>query len=49
MKSCKANEVILCNTKLQNVVIAKATARLFNEVSMQKNKFEYMNSFAIMS
>ena len=32
------DEVILCGNKAKNVGIAIATARLFNEISIQKNK-----------
>ena len=34
----KTGDVILCGNKAKNTGIAAATARLFNAVSVQKNK-----------
>ncbi len=48
----RIDEVILCNNKFtllrsitgaKNIDIAKAKARLFNEVSVQKNKTKYIS------
>jgi hypothetical protein len=39
-KLTKVGEVILCNNKAKNADIALAKARLFNEVSVQKNESE---------
>ncbi len=39
------DEVILCDNKAKNVVIAIATARLFNEVSVQKNELKRLGYF----
>ncbi|MCF6332388.1 MAG: hypothetical protein L3J11_03810 [Draconibacterium sp.] len=39
------DEVILCDNKAKNVAIAIATARLFNEVSVQKNKLKRLGYF----
>ncbi len=39
-KSYRVGEVILCNNKAKNIVIAVAKARLFNEVGVQKNESE---------
>ena len=44
----KADEVILCNSKTKNVDIAIAMARLFNAVSVQKNKSEWSSYFVTM-
>jgi hypothetical protein len=41
----RAGEVILCANKAKNTGIAKATARLFNAVSVQKNKSEWLSCF----
>jgi len=41
----RAGEVILCDNKAKNTGIAKATARLFNAVSVQKNKSEWSSYF----
>ncbi|MCF6334110.1 MAG: hypothetical protein L3J11_12580 [Draconibacterium sp.] len=37
------DEVILCDNKTKNVAIA--TARLFNEVSVQKNELKRLSYF----
>ncbi|MCF6332794.1 MAG: hypothetical protein L3J11_05870 [Draconibacterium sp.] len=44
----KAGDVILCDNKAKNVVIAKAIARIFNAVSVQKNKPEWSCYFVTM-
>ena len=44
----KAGDIILCGNKAKNVDIAVAMARLFNEVSVQKNKPEWSNYFVTM-
>jgi len=44
----KAGDVILCGNKAKNVDIAVAMARLFNEVSVQKNKPEWSSYFVTM-
>ncbi len=41
----KADDVILCGNKAKNVDIAVAMARLFNVVSVQKNKSERSGYF----
>ncbi|MCD4736436.1 MAG: hypothetical protein K8R53_10355, partial [Bacteroidales bacterium] len=44
----KAGDVILCNNKAKNVGIAEAMTRLFNAVSVQKNKSEWSSYFVTM-
>ena len=44
----KADEVILRNNNAKNIGIALAMARLFNAVSVQKNKPEWSSYFATM-
>ncbi|MCF6332672.1 MAG: hypothetical protein L3J11_05250 [Draconibacterium sp.] len=44
----KAGDVILCDNKAKNAVIAIAIARLFNAVSVQKNKPEWSCYFVTM-
>ncbi|MCF6333554.1 MAG: hypothetical protein L3J11_09750, partial [Draconibacterium sp.] len=44
----KAGDVILSDNKAKNAVIAIAIARLFNEVSVQKNKPEWSCCFVTM-
>ncbi len=44
----KAGEVILYDNEAKNTGIAIATARLFNEVSVQKNKPEWSSYFVTM-
>ncbi|MCF6332408.1 MAG: hypothetical protein L3J11_03910 [Draconibacterium sp.] len=44
----KAGDVILYDNKAKNVVIAKAIARIFNAVSVQKNKPEWSCYFVTM-
>jgi len=44
----KEGDVILCDNKVKNVEIALAMARLFNAVSVQKNKPEWLSYFATM-
>ena len=44
----KTGEVILCNNKAKNADIAIAMARLFNAVSVQKNKSEWSSYFVTM-
>ncbi len=39
------DKVILCDNKAKNVAIAIVTARLFNEVSVQKNKLKRSGYF----
>ncbi len=39
------DEVILCDNEAKNVAIAIATARLFNEVSVQKNELKRLGYF----
>ena len=39
------DEVILYNNKAKNAGIAIATARLFNEVSVQKNESKWLGYF----
>ncbi|MCF6333934.1 MAG: hypothetical protein L3J11_11685, partial [Draconibacterium sp.] len=39
------DEVILCDNKAKNVAIAIVTARLFNEVSVQKNELKRSGYF----
>ena len=39
------DEVILCDNKAENVGIAIDTARLFNEVSVQKNESKRVSYF----
>ena len=39
------DEIILCDNKAKNVGIAIATARLFNEVSVQKNESKRLGYF----
>jgi len=39
------DEIILCDNKAKNVGIAIATARLFNEVSVQKNESKRLSYF----
>ncbi|MCF6334082.1 MAG: hypothetical protein L3J11_12435, partial [Draconibacterium sp.] len=39
------DEVILCDNKAKNVAIAIVTARLFNEVSVQKNELKRLGYF----
>ncbi len=39
------DEAILCDNKAKNVVIAITTARLFNEVSVQKNELKRLGYF----
>ncbi len=39
------DEVILCDNKTKNVGIAIVTARLFNEVSVQKNESKWLGYF----
>ena len=39
------DEVILCDNKAENVGIAIDTARLFNEVSVQKNESKRASYF----
>ncbi|MCF6332046.1 MAG: hypothetical protein L3J11_02080 [Draconibacterium sp.] len=39
------DEVILCDNKTKNVAIAIVTARLFNEVSVQKNELKRSGYF----
>ncbi len=42
------DEIILCDNKAKNVGIAIVTARLFNEVSVQKNESKQLGySFTI--
>ena len=44
-KFVRIDEVVLCNNEAKNTGIAKATARLFNEDSVQKNKFKWQSYF----
>ncbi len=39
------DEVILCDNKAKNAVIAIAIARLFNAVSVQKNELKWLGYF----
>ncbi|MCF6331671.1 MAG: hypothetical protein L3J11_00190 [Draconibacterium sp.] len=39
------DEVILCDNKAKNVAITIVTARLFNEVSVQKNELRRSGYF----
>ncbi len=41
-KVYRIGDVILCSNKAKNVAIALAKTRLFNEVSVQKNKTDKM-------
>ncbi|MCF6332378.1 MAG: hypothetical protein L3J11_03760 [Draconibacterium sp.] len=43
------DEVILCDNKAKNVAIAIVTARLFNEVSVQKYELKRLGYFIIIS
>ena len=44
----KTGDVILCDNKAKNTDIATAMARLFNAVSVQKNKPEWVSCFVTM-
>jgi len=44
----KAGDVILCGNKAKKVDIAVAMVRLFNEVSVQENKPEWLSYFVTM-
>jgi len=37
----RIDKVVLCNNEAKNTGIAKATARLFNKVSVQKNESKW--------
>jgi len=39
------DEIILCDNEAKNAGIAIATARLFNEVSVQKNESKQLGYF----
>ncbi|MCF6333303.1 MAG: hypothetical protein L3J11_08460 [Draconibacterium sp.] len=41
----KAGDVISCDNKAKNAVVAIATAGLFNEVSVQKNELKRLGYF----
>ena len=44
----KAGDVILCDNKAKNAGIAIAMTRLFNAISVQKNKTEWSSYFVTM-
>lgn len=44
----KTGDVILCDNKAKNAGIATAMTRLFNAVSVQKNKPEWLSYFVAM-
>ena len=44
----KAGDVIFCDNKAKNTGIAVAMTRLFNAVSVQKNKPEWLSYFMTM-
>jgi len=44
----KTGDVVLCDNKAKYTGIALAMARLFNAVSVQKNKLEWLSYFVTM-